>query len=168
MRRCTVVLVACALVLSLVGCQTFMWGTDELIERVREEFPIADADTIDIEYAGNSQTEGRFLHWFISGNSYQEHTYLAMDCTLIEGKGFRFERALTPMERGDDIAVAEWNGGYAFCVNNRNCKTIRIKDAAEEKEVDIPWKENSRPFVYFNERIPIEYSFLDENGTPIM
>ena len=142
---------------SLGGCREYLWGTEELIERAREEFPIADADGIDIEYAGNSQFEEKFLHWFISGNEYQEHVYLPMECTLVSGEGFRFERVYQPMMRGDDIAVVQWNGGYAFCVNNSACRTIRIVDSFGENEVRIADKDDRRPFVYFHPYVPIEY-----------
>ena len=167
MKRIIICLLVCMLVLFAVGCQRYMRGTEELIEQARKEFSISNAESIDVEYAGNSQINGKVLHWFIAGNPAQAHTYLAMECAIVEGKGHRFERSYEPMMRGEGIAVVQWNGGYAFCVNNRKCKTIKITDAIEKKEIDIAWKDNSRPFTYFNELIPDEYSFFDENGNEL-
>lgn len=42
-------ILACILAFSLVGCQKTLKGIDALIEKAREEIPIADAENIEIQ-----------------------------------------------------------------------------------------------------------------------
>lgn len=52
MKRITCILLTCILCFSISGCTKTYKGTDELIEKAREEIPVSVADTIDMQYGG--------------------------------------------------------------------------------------------------------------------
>jgi len=68
----TIVFIA-VLCFSLMGCTKIYHGTDELMEKARQEIPISDADTIEMRYAGMCGDDDRAIAWYISGNEYQAH-----------------------------------------------------------------------------------------------
>ena len=72
------------MVLSLSACGKTLKGTDGLIEKAREEIPISDSDTIDLQYAGMCGNDNRAIAWFISGNEYQKNYYLPMEVEVKE------------------------------------------------------------------------------------
>lgn len=74
-------LLACVLMLS--ACGQTLHGTDDLIEQAREVIPISDAESIDIQYAGMCGKDDDALIWFVSGNEYQAHYYLPMECAVV-------------------------------------------------------------------------------------
>jgi hypothetical protein len=161
-RAVTLLLIA---FFALSACGKTLKGTDALIEKAREEIPISDADTIEMQYAGLSGKEDKVLLWFISGNEYQAHYYLPMECSVAGTDEYTFEKTYKPMIRAADIAVLQWMNGYAFLVNNPKCSVIKITDAAGTHEEII--EENSYPYVFYYEQIPTEYAFLDEAGNEI-
>ena len=75
MKRITCILLTCILCFSISGCTKTYKGTDELIEKAREEIPVSDADTIDMQYGGMCTVDDTALVWFISGNRYLEIHY---------------------------------------------------------------------------------------------
>lgn len=150
---------------TLLECQPTLEGTDALIEKAREEIPVADSENIDINYAGLCAKEDSALIWFISGNEYQSHYYLPMECKIVGKDAYTFERVYKPIERGIDIAVLQWQGGYAFLVNNPDCKTIRITDNTGTHDISI--EKDAYPYIHFNNLIPSEYFFLDADGKVI-
>ena len=163
-KACALLLVIC-LLFALSGCQKVMNGTDDLIEKAREIIPVADAENIEITYAGLIGDDEDALIWFVSGNEYQAHYYLPMECTVVGKDEYTFERVYKPVERGLDIVVLEWQGGYSFLVNNPNCKTIRITDNSGIQDIAI--EKDVYPFVYYNDLLPSEYLFLDAEGNEI-
>ena len=165
MKRIIVSILALSMVVALCGCQKTLKGTDALIEKAREEIPIADAENTDIAYAGLCGKDDLALIWFVSGNEYQTHYYLPMECKVVGKDEYAFERICNPMERGLDIAVLQWQGGYSFLVNNPNCKTIRITDNSSTQDIVI--EKDVYPFVYYNNLLPSEYLFLDAEGNEI-
>ena len=52
MKKIFALLLVSCLLFSLSGCQKVMKGTDDLIEKAREIIPVADAENIEITYAG--------------------------------------------------------------------------------------------------------------------
>ena len=52
MHRNVFILLTLIMILSLVGCTKIYNGTEALIDKVREEIPIANADDAEIKYAG--------------------------------------------------------------------------------------------------------------------
>ena len=159
------ILIAC-LLSALYGCEKTMRGTDELISKAREVIPVAEAETIDLAYAGLCAKDDKALIWFISGNEYQSHYYLPMECKIVGQNEYTFEHAHKPMDRGTDIAVVLWDGGYSFLVNNPKCTEISIIDS--EGTRDIPIEKEAYPYIYSMEQpTSFEYYFLDAEGREI-
>lgn len=159
-----ILLVICFFWLGFGGEKTYH-GTDELMVKAREVIPISDADTAEMTYAGLCAKEDKALLWFISGNEYQAHYYLPMECTIVGENEYTYEHAHKPLERGLDIAVLPWQRGYAFLVNNPNCRTIKIIDEGETILEEI--NPGSCPYVSYYDQVPSEYYFLDSQGNEI-
>lgn len=152
------------LLFSFAGCGRVMDDEADYIRRARKEFHIADADTIEMKLIGEHRAGEKVLLWFVSGNEYQTHHYLPMSCFVAKDGGYVFDHAHKPLDRGTEIVVVPgWQGGYAFCVNNPECKTIKIDDYSGVREIEV----TEYPFIYYNKLLPGEYFFLDENGEAI-
>ena len=126
MKRITCILLTCILCFSISGCTKTYKGTDELIEKAREEIPVSDADTIDMQYGGMCTVDDTALVWFISGNQYQTHYYLPMEVEIKGEAEYAYVRTYKPMSPFMDIAVLNWNRGYAFIVNNPNYEELKV------------------------------------------
>lgn len=161
MREFLYAVLAAVMILSFSACGR-MKTADDLIKKARKEMPISDAESIDIEYAGECKNDSYSLLWFISGNEYQAHYYLAMECLEVNGS-YEFMQTFKPLNREKDIAVLLWQRSYAFLINNTECKTLKITDLNGVNNIEI----NEYPFIWYNEEIPTEYLFLDENGNEI-
>ena len=144
MKRITCILLTCILCFSISGCTKTYKGTDELIEKAREEIPVSDADTIDMQYGGMCTVDDTALVWFISGNQYQTYK---------------------PMSPFIDIAVLNWNRVYAFIVNNPNCVSVKITDEAGTHEEMI--EKDAYPYVFYCSSVPSEYVFIDAEGNEL-
>jgi len=163
-KRIVSVLLSLLMAFSFAGCERVMYDEAALIARARKEFHIADAETVEIACIGEIVKDDKALVWFMSGNEYQAHQYIPIRCEITDDGGRRFEHTYSTVERGTDIAVlVDWYGGYAFCVNNPECKTIRIDDYSGVKEIEV----THIPFLYYNSLLPREYFFLDGNGEEI-
>ena len=165
MKKALSLLLVICLLFALTGCRRVMHGTDDLIEKAREIIPVADAENIEITYAGLIGDDDDALIWFVSGNEYQAHYYLPMECKIVGKDAYTFVHEHKPIDRGTDIVALQWNGGYAFLVNNPKCTTIRIINITGTHDISI--KEGTYPFVYYNELLPSEYYFLDAEGKEI-
>lgn len=167
MKRISLIFMSFAILISLVGCSSTLTAPDELIEKARAEIPVSDAESIDIQIVSSIEKEdGNSLIWFMSGNESQAHYYLPMECVLKDSDEYEFVRVGKPFERGTDIVVYEWQNGYAFLVNNKNCKSVQITDGTGTHTVEIT-EENTYPFTFYQEVIPSEYSFLDASGNEL-
>lgn len=164
MKKVVSILLIFILMLSFSGCRSTLKDKDDLIEKAREVIPISDAESIDIQYVGQCTKEDLALIWFVSGNEYQAHYYLPVECTISEN-GYIFERTYKPMEKGMDIVALQWQEGYVFLVNNPLCTTIRITDSDGTRNISI--EKDSYPYIVFNEHIPSKYLFLDADGREI-
>ena len=142
MKRITCILLTCILCFSISGCTKTYKGTDELIEKAREEIPVSDADTIDMQYGGMCTVDDTALVWFIS-----------------------YVRTYKPMSPFMDIAVLNWNRGYAFIVNNPNCVSVKITDEAGTHEEMI--EKDAYPYVFYCSSVPSEYVFIDAEGNEL-
>lgn len=152
MRKRNLMVLCSLLVMSvLTGCSRTMQGTEELIEKAREEIPVAEADEIDIQYAGLCGKDELALIWFISGNEYQAHYYLPMECKVVGKDEYTFEHTYKPMDRGEDIAVLQWQGGYCFLINNPDCVAIRLIAGGDTKDIEI--EKDAYPYIYYHEMI---------------
>ncbi|MGN0553598.1 MAG: lipoprotein [Oscillospiraceae bacterium] len=165
MKKLLSAALAAVMILSLAACGRTMKTTDDLIKKARKEIPISDADTIDIVYAGKCQNGSYSLLWFISGNEFQAHYYLAIECLEANGS-YEFEQTFKPLNREKDIAILQWQRGYAFLINNTECKTLRITDINGIHDIAI--EEGAYPYIWYSEIIPSEYKFLDAEGSEIV
>ena len=149
--------------LLFAGCSQVYTGTEGLIQKAREEIPIADAQTVPLVIAGSSQAEGNLLFWFISGGTYQSHSYTPIEFFPKGNDRYTFVKTYTPLERGMDIAVLQWKEGYSFLINNPACTSLHLQ-MPDGTTRDIPVEEI--PFVYYT-ALPSTYTFLDAEGNPL-
>ena len=68
MKKALSLLLVICLLFALTGCRRVMHGTDDLIEKARKIIPVADAENIEIAYAGIIGDDEDALIWFVSGN----------------------------------------------------------------------------------------------------
>ena len=163
MRRLMIGALLLTLLLACTGCSETMRTTQDLVDKAREEIPIADAQTTDLAYGGVQTMGERSLHWFISGKAYQAHYYLPMECESPQEGTYRFVRTYKPVTCAKDIALARWNEGYSFLVNNPDCAALRLTGQdGEMTEISLQGQE--LPFLYFYEGTPAQYLFLDGQG----
>lgn len=145
----------------LSGCSNTIHGTEQLIEKAREVIPISDADTIQIEYAGACVDTDTAILWFISGNPYQKHYYLPMECELVGDDKYKFIRTYKPVESGPDLVALHWKDTYCFLIHNPNCRFLQITEKnGNQEKIEV----TEYPFTYFYQDTPAEYTFLDKNG----
>ena len=168
MRKITSIILIFLLCFSLVGCSKTYHGTDELMEKAREEIPISNADTVDIQYAGMCGEDNKAIAWFISGDEYQAHYYLPMEIEIKgNGANYTFIHTYKPMtDRAKDIAIVNWNRGYAFLINNPEVATVSITLENGEVIEEVIQKDTI-PYVFYVSSIPSEYVFLDINGVEV-
>lgn len=160
----SVLLIVLCLIGIFVAQSSRIVGEDGLIAKARKEINLAEADTIEMVIAGKSTIDrNTHLFWFITGNQYQMNRPHPIEFIELEDNEYKFVKTYNPIPRGQDIYALLWHDGYSFCVNNPNCKTIRIDDYAGVKEIEV----TEYPFIYYNDLLPREYFFLDENGEEI-
>lgn len=172
MKKIISLLLSLALFLSLVGCAGTYHGTDELIEKAREEIPISDAATTDIQFAGGHVQDKNALFWFVSGDEHQAHYYLPMEVEIKHESQYKFVRTYEPLDGSPkDIAVLLWNNSYLFLINNPACTAIRITDENGTYEKTI--EKDAYPYVFSCSSkpefspIPADYVFLDADGNEL-
>lgn len=136
-----------------------------MIEKAREEIPISDDNTMDIQYADMCATDDTALVWFVSGNEYQAHYYLPMEVKIKSEAEYSYIRTYKPMSDLTDTAVLNWNRGYAFVVNNPDCVAVKITDETGTYEETI--EKDAYPYVFFCSSIPSEYIFMDAEGNAL-
>ncbi|MBD5383625.1 MAG: hypothetical protein HDR72_01330 [Ruminococcaceae bacterium] len=159
MKKAMLSLAAVFLTLSITACQKTYETPEALVERARAGF--SDRET-EIKYAGRCDRDTFALLWFVSGGNAQEHQYIPLECTVRDG-GLEFERSFRAMERGVDIAVLQWRDGYSFLINNESCQVLKITDDLGTHEFAV----DEYPYIWYNETLPSEYVFLDENGNEL-
>ena len=165
MKRIISIVIVCLFYFSLAGCAKTYKGTDELMEKARKEIPISDADTIDMQYAGICGVDNKAIVWFISGNEYQAHYYLPMEVE-IKGNGaeYTFVHTYKPMmARANDVAIVNWNQGYAFLINNPEVATVQMILQNGEVIEEVIQK-GTIPYMFYVSFIPSEYILLDAEG----
>ena len=153
--------------LSLAGCQKTLKGTDALVEKARAEIPIADAEHTEIRYAGQCAQEDDALLWFISGNEYQAHSYLPMECTAVGEEEYVFVRSYRPLPRGGrDIVALQWKRGLALFINDPRCTAVRLSDGEGTRLFSIGAEEY--PYILYSETLPSRYQFFDAEGNELL
>ncbi|KIR03874.1 hypothetical protein P261_02689 [Lachnospiraceae bacterium TWA4] len=157
MKKITKFICFLVVMVSLSACTKTYDTPEALIEKVRKEIPISNADTIQIQYAGQSKADNLALLWFISGNEYQGHSYFPVECKVNKQNNYDFIGSYESMERYEDIGIFNWNDGYSFCVNNSNCKTVRIIDS--DGTHNIVLKNDEYPYVFYHKGTSFKYIF---------
>lgn len=154
-------------VLLLCSCTKTYVGHDGLIEKAREEILLSNIEDTEIVIAGSIDMKNRSLVWFVTGNEYQAHTYFPMEFEVSEkdSSRFTFVKAYKAYERGQDIWVYPWNG-YTFLVNNPECEKILL-DFGDGTSEEIMIEAAMLPKVYYTEKEPKEYTFIDADGKEI-
>lgn len=166
MKKIISIIVITLLCLNLAGCAKTYHGTDELMEKARQEIPISDADTIEMQYAGMCGEDNKAIAWYISGDEYQAHYYLPMEIEIKDnGANYTFVQTYKPMtDRCADVAVVNWHQGYAFLINNPKVATVHITlQNGEITEEDI----QGIPYAFYVASVPSKYVFLDAEGNDI-
>ncbi|MBE6506529.1 MAG: hypothetical protein E7Z72_01205 [Methanocorpusculum parvum] len=170
MKKGVVILIIC-LALVCIGIFAFEYsssicsGEEGLIDKARDEIPIADADTIELVIAGKSVDGDAELYWFKSGNEYQYHRYTPIEFTAFGDDRYRFVKTYNPIDRGMQMYALQWNGGYAFMIDNEKCAALKLTYPEVNPVVEII-PVDSVPFVYYSKLMPAEYTFLDAEGNP--
>lgn len=148
------------LILSMAGCKRTASNNDDFIKIAREEIPVADADTIDIQIIGSVDKDNRSLVCYMTGNETQDHSYFALEFKNKGKARYEFIKLYKMMKRGTDINVLSWRDGYVFIVNNDTCKYIQLANPEGEPQlIEI----GILPFLHYSEPIPTEYNFLDSD-----
>lgn len=100
------------------------------MEKARQEIPISDADTIEMQYAGMCGEDNKAIAWYISGDEYQAHYYLPMEIEIKDnGANYTFVQTYKPMT--DRCAVET--------ILSRSDDELRLSTPNEEGRSDC-WK----------------------------
>lgn len=160
MKKATIILSILIAHLIFSGCERRYDKPEELINTIRKESSFSSDKTDKIVYAGASTDDNSQLLWYIMGNDMYNLKYIPAQCYLTSENELIFVQTFKPMNRGENISVLQWNGGYSFIVNNPDCVQIKIRKGYEIKEIPV----TQYPFVYYYDFIPNEYDFIDNNG----
>ncbi|MDO4381437.1 MAG: hypothetical protein Q4D20_11275 [Clostridia bacterium] len=168
MKKIVSIALILILCFGMAGCAKTYHGTDELLKKAREELPISEADTTDIQYAGMCKKENTALAWFISGNEYQKHYYLPMEIEIKNnGEDYTFVHTYKPVtDKCPDVATVNWQEGYAFLINNPKVSTVKITLENGEQIRKIVQKD-SVPYSFYVPSALSEYVFLDADGKEV-
>lgn len=168
MKRIIGIVVVCLLCLSFASCAKTYRGTDELMEKAREEIPVSGSDTIDMQYAGMCKVDDKAIVWFISGNEYQAHYYLPMEVKIKgEGSDYVFVQTYKPItDVCSDVAIVNWNRGYAFLINNPDVSKVQMTFETGKTTEEVI-QDGRIPYTFYTSTIPTKYVFLDANGNEV-
>lgn len=172
MKKYIAAIIAFLLLISAAGCaktdvsltsaQTDN-GIESLIDKARQELPVSDADSTDMQYAGMSIIDDKALAWFISGSEYQAHYYMPMEVEINSNGEYSFVRTYKPLDgEVKDVAALQWNSGWSFVINNIDCAAVRITD--ENGIHDEKIEDGSYPYVFWYQGSPSEYTFINSKG----
>lgn len=154
----------------LSGCMRSVKTESEMIDLIREEIPLSDAETVQMQSAGRIDMDDQTLLIIKTGGEYNKHSYFP---AVFDKKGSSYTLDHISKNGMDNCSLYRWKNGYVIFTDNEYCADIRIRyESGEEKNLDI----NSIPFIYYDEyqtdsnddgEITVHYEFLDENGSII-
>lgn len=166
MKR-TELIIVCAIYLTLIGCSKVYHGTNELLEKAIDEFPISTNESATIRYIGLCSKGKKAIAWFMSGDEDQEHQYLPLEIKVVgDIADYKYVKTHKPIEKAKDIVAINWNDGYCFLINNSKCTEIQIVDK-NGSVYNMPIEKDSYPYIFYWDSIPLDYSFLDEEGNRV-
>ncbi len=168
MKKVIVIIMAAIFMLSSSACGNTVKGEEGVIERARQELPLADAEDIEIKILGSHFLGDKHVFWLMTGNEYQANSYFAAETNVKGENEYEFVKLYEPMDRGMDIRVLYYtcmgenvlDTYYLFMINNEKCTKLLING---EEEINI----DSIPFVYKYKDFEGEYVFLDKDGSEI-
>lgn len=152
------------LILSMAGCKKTASNNEDFIQIAREEIPVADAETIDIQIIASVDKDNRSFVCYMTGNETQSRSYYALEFKNKGNARYEFVKLYKSMERGSDIYIQSWRDGYVFIVNNDACMNIQLSYPEGETQLIEVGK---LPFLHYAEPTPLEYKFLDSEGNII-
>ncbi len=165
----SVILVLCT-VFALAGCSKIYKNNDEMLEKVRKEMPVSDPDKAEIHNIGTISNGDNELFWYAAGNKNQPYKFFAVEFLSNGAVGdmaeYKYKKTYEPQKVGKSLYVLEWNDGYSFCINNPECKKVRVSysDGTSREEII---DSSNYPYVFFEQTIPESYAFLDKDGNEI-
>ena len=164
---CTVLILTFLIGLSACSPNPYR-GTDALLQKARQELPLADAKTIDLTYAGMCGAGDTAIAWFIAGNAYQARYYLPLEVEVKPGRAeYVYLHTHKPLtDRAQDVAIVILSQGYAFLIHNPAITSVKMTmPGGEIYEETIPT--DDLPYAFFVPFAPEEYSFLDAQGNVV-
>lgn len=164
MKKGLWILLAIFLVLPFSACERAIEGDAALIEKAREEIPLADIENTEISIAGTIDADNLRLVWFVTGDENQEHSYFPLEFEKKDGDKLTFAKVYPAYTFGRGLAAYPWHG-YTFLIDQPKCKSLALRYADGSEEVIEVGEE--LPFVFSTPETLTAYFFLDENGEEI-
>lgn len=166
MKRFAAFLLLCILLLTLTGCAKTYDSTDDLMEKVRAESGLADADATEFTYAGTVGKNDRVLIWYISGNEYQMHSYFPVECIVKGEASYEFVHIYNPIKLAEDVYFrSSWQSGMVVCVNNPDCRTIVFEN--ELGTTEVPIDPRALPYVFYQPFLSGTVTARDAEGNDL-
>jgi len=167
MKKLLIFIFSIMMLFSFSACSKTLNGEDGIIEKVREEISLADAENIEIKIIGSHFLGDKHLFWLMTGNEYQANSYFVMETEVKSDEKYEFIKLYDTLDKGMDIRTLYYTGVsgnvldtyYLFMVNNEDCVKMRLNN----EEINI----ENHPFVYSLKDFEGEYAFLDKDGNEI-
>lgn len=170
MKKSKIILVALVMLIC-VGIGLFIYrnsntlrGTDGLVKKAQEVFPVAQNHVASISYAGLCGNDDEAIVWFISDDGYGGQDYWVMNCKIIGTNAYMFLDWSRPKVYAKDIVSYLWNGANTFLINDDNCAAIRYTNNHGEVIFEDKIKKDSFPYLYEHRTFSGKTDFIDYNG----
>ena len=172
MKKTIALLLVILMAATLVGCRKTLKSDADFIRKAREVMPIENADRAVMQYAGcirGSSTAA--LHWVVSGDEHENHTYLPMACERVgPAWKYTYSRSYQAIICMKDVAMLEWDGRVVFCINNTDVRGMRWTDADGTEHYNsyeqIPY--SAYPFLREYDAGCTAFTFLDAEGSELL
>ena len=179
MKRTLPLLFLCLIVLltALVGagCSATAMDEAQMLELIRSELPLTEADTTPLVVMGRVDSGTQTLLVVQTGGEYNAKSYFPATFRR-QGDSYVFEHlARSGMYNcGPDLYSYPWQDGYVFLSMNPDCAAIRIVLDGEEQHIEV----TETPFFHHEpdlfvstdtaeESHVLEYAFLDADGNEL-
>jgi len=83
------------------------------------------------------------------------------------GEDYTFVHTYKPMtDQCSDVATVNWQGGYAFLINNPKVSTVKMT-LENGEQIQETVQKDSVPYAFYVPSALTEYTFLDANGKEV-